>query len=262
MTGFHSTLGRWPGHFIIFVLVGLSWASWGYAEQPNLPFYPGEKLAYVLKWGNMPVGEAQLQVMPRIETINGVPGYHFVLTAKSNAFIDVFYKVRERIDAYADLSMTRALYYKKKQIEGRANRDVVVVFDWGKGQAQYYSHGVKKREISLLPGTFDPLGVLYYARLFNLLDQEHVEGPVTDGRKLIIGKARAIRRETITIASGTYDTVVLEPELQNIGGVFEKSKDAKLHIWVTADKHKVPVKIKSKVLIGNFVGELVEAQGI
>jgi hypothetical protein len=246
----------------ILGLVHVSWVSWGHAHSTQVPFYPGETLVYVLKWGNTPVGEAHLRVMPTIETINGIPGYHFVLTAKSNAFIDMFYKVRERVDAYADLSMTRALLYKKKQVEGRAKRDIVVVFDWDQRQAQYYSRGIMKRSIDLLPGTFDPLSVLYYTRLFNLVEHTQVEGPVTDGRKLVIGKASILRRETITIADQDYDTVVIEPELKDIGGVFEKSKDAKLQLWITADEHQVPVRIKSKVLIGSFVGELIDKSSV
>jgi hypothetical protein len=51
----------------------------------------------------------------------------------------------------------------------------------------------------------------------------------------------------------------VEPELRYIGGVFEKSKDAELNVWVTADEQRLPVKIKSKVIIGSFVAELISA---
>jgi len=72
----------------------------------------------------------------------------------------------------------------------------------------------------------------------------------------------SVKREKIKVASGTYDTFLVEPDLQHIGGVFEKSKDAKLKIWVTADKRRIPVKIKSKVIVGSFVAELISAEGI
>jgi len=47
-----------------------------------------------------------------------------------------------------------------------------------------------------------------------------------------------------------------------VGGVFEKTKDAKIHIWVTADERRIPVRIKSKVAIGSFIGELTSATGL
>jgi hypothetical protein len=49
----------------------------------------------------------------------------------------------------------------------------------------------------------------------------------------------------------------VEPQLKHIGGVFKKSKDARLQIWVTTDKRHLPVRIKSKVIVGSFVAELV-----
>jgi hypothetical protein len=44
--------------------------------------------------------------------------------------------------------------------------------------------------------------------------------------------------------------------------VFEKSKDARIQLWVTADRRHIPVKIKSRVVVGTFVGELVTAEGL
>ncbi len=87
------------------------------------------------------------------------------MRAKSNAFIDSFYKVRERIDAYTDMGMTRSVLYKKKQIEGKANRDVIVTFDWQNFKAQFIIFGDKYPPIAIAPGTFDPLGVFYYSRM-------------------------------------------------------------------------------------------------
>jgi hypothetical protein len=97
--------------------------------------------------------------------------------------------------------------------------------------------------------------------LFDLKEKLIIERPVTDGKKCIIGKAFVIKKETLKLAIGTYDTYLIEPEIKHVGGVFEKSKNAKIQVWVTADKRRMPVKIKSKVVIGSFVGELVSATG-
>ena len=83
---------------------------------------------------------------------------------------------------------------------------------------------------------------------------------MTDGKKSVIGKARVIKREKITVPSGVYDTYLVEPDLEHIGGVFKKSKNAKLQIWVTADKRRIPVKVKSKVIVGSFIAELISIE--
>ena len=231
------------------------------AGENDFPFYPGEKLTFLLKWTIIPAGESVLEVLP-METIDGVKAYHFLLTAKSNAFIDTFYKVRDRIDAFANTEMTHTLLYKKKQHEGKTQRDIVVNFDWQNNKAQHTNFKDKRPPIDILSGSFDPLSAFYFVRLFDFQEKSKIERPVTDGKKCVIGKLSVIKRETLELKSGTYDTYLIEPELKHIGGVFEKSKNAKIQLWVTADKRRIPVKIKSKVVVGSFVGELVSATGL
>jgi hypothetical protein len=76
-------------------------------------FYPGEKLRFRLRWGIIPAGEAELEVLP-VEIVDGTETYHFVMTARTDAFIDTFYKYRSRVNAYADLGMKPSIKYRKK----------------------------------------------------------------------------------------------------------------------------------------------------
>jgi len=248
--------------FIIIVAIAILGSSpCVNAGGKDFPFYPGEKLTFLLKWTIIPAGESVLEVLP-METINGVKSYHFLLTAKSNAFFDTLYKVRDRIDAYANTEMTHSMLYKKKQNEGSTHRDIVVNFDWQNNKAQYTNFKDKQPTIDIQSGSFDPLSAFYFVRLFDFKEKSKIERPVTDGKKCVIGKLSVIKRETLKLKSGTYDTYLIEPEIEHIGGVFEKSKDAKIQLWITADKRRIPVKIKSKVVVGSFVGELVSATGL
>ncbi len=220
-----------------------------------VPFTPGERLRFHLRWTVVPAGEAILEVLP-IKTINGQKVYHFRLTAESNAFVDLFYKVRDRIDAFASIDMSRAVQYHHKQHEGDNRKDVEVYFDWERELA-LYNDGRTNKQIEIKPGTFDPLSVFYYSRTVDFKANGLIQCPVSDGKKCVDGEARIIHKETIEIISGTYETYLIEPDLKHVGGVFEKSKNAKIQLWVTADEKHLPVKIASKVAIGSFVGELM-----
>jgi hypothetical protein len=224
-------------------------------SERTLPFYPGERLTFQVKWGFIPAGESVLEVLP-IETVNGVESYHFAMTAKTYPFIDIFYKVRDRIDSYTNKEMTHSILYKK-QNTGKTKRDIIVTFDWEKQEAQYSNFGEKKEPISITDGSFDPLSVFYAFRLQDLTEKIELENPVTDGKKSIIGKARIVKKERIQVPGGSFDTYLVEPDLKDIGGVFRKSKNAKLEVWVTSDVRHIPVKIKSKVIVGSFVVELI-----
>ena len=135
-------------------------------------------------------------------------------------------------------------------------------FDWDKGVARYANYGEAIPPIPIQPGTLDPLAALYYIRTQALSGGFNLEQWVTDGRKLSRGKARFIQKETISIQGKTYQTIKIEPDLQDVGGVFEKSPGAKMFIWLTDDDRKILVKLKSKVVVGSFVAELLEGESV
>lgn len=247
---------------LLFGVWGLPNAAPITSPPDAIPFAPGEKLTFELRWGSILAGMAFLEVQP-VKTINGEPAYHFVLIAQSNAFVDVFYKVRDRIDAFADIGMNRSVHYEKKQHEGRHKREEVIEFDWKKSQASYSNFGEKKEPIQLMNGSFDPLSAFYYSRTAPLdPEQGPLERPITDGRKNVIGRLKVAARETITLQNGkTYETLRVEPELQHVGGVFKATKNAKIQLWLTDDAHRIPVRIQSKVKIGHFTGELITPEG-
>jgi hypothetical protein len=230
------------------------------AQEKRIPFSPGEKLFFEVRWAFIPAAEGVLEILP-METIDGVRCYHFTATSRTYEFVDAFYKVRDRMEAFADEGMTRSLLYKKAQ-DGKRKRRISVNFDWEKLQARYSNFDERGEPVSLLPGSFDPLSVFYAFRLMQLKEGEELKTPVTDGKKCIVGRAKVIKREKIKVKDTFYDTFLVEPDLEQLGGVFEKSKNAKLQVWVTADGASIPVRVKSEVLVGSFVAELVSASGL
>ena len=233
------------------------------ADENRFPFSPGEKLTMKVRWGVIPAGEATLEVMPQ-EVINGTKSHHFVLTVKTTPFVDFFYKVRDRIDSYADMNMTRSTLYKKTK-RGLKKKDIIVNFDWQK-QVARYSNLMRKgkrrhrKPIHILRGTLDPMSIFYAFRLQVLEIDKVLECPVTDGKKCVIGKARIVRREKMQLAGMTFDTFLVQPDLKHLEGIFEQSRDATLKVWVTADERKIPVRIESKVVVGSFIGELASIE--
>lgn len=248
--------------FYTILLISYGMCAPGAGVSDTQPFTPGEKLTYVLRWENIPAGEAEMEIKP-IQSVNGEDAYHFTMKTRTNAFADAFFKVRERIDAYADIRMERSLGFRKVQTEGEHKRDERIVFDWASGTAQHSNFGEKSAPIEILPGSLDPLSVLYYTRKSISEKNPVIERRITDGKKNFSGRADIIRRETITLKSGeTFDTFCIVPRMRDVGGVFENDKEASIHMWVTADDNRLPVRIVSKLAIGNFIGELAEAKGL
>jgi hypothetical protein len=241
--------------FLVLGLVAV-WINPVFGKPPQpFPFAPGEKLTFVVKWVFIPAGEATLEVSEN-QTLDGKKARHFVLRARTYTYLDPIYKARDTIEGYTDMGMTRSLLYRKIK-EGRRKKNVTVHFDWESMTVQYLAPGEVWDPVPMAPGSFDPLSVFYAFRLNNLQVGQELDVHVADGKKCVQGKAKVIRRERIKVPSGEYDTFLVVPDLEHIGGVFKKSKDAQLRIWVTADHRRMPVKVQSKVAVGSFVAELV-----
>jgi len=245
---------------VVFFLmtVALSKSPESFAEE--LPFSPGEKLTLKVKWGFITAGEAILEVLPT-EVIGGVQAHHFALTLRTSPFVDLFYKVRDRIDSFTDMGMSHSLLYKKKK-QGDSKKDIVVNFDWGKKDVQYSNFGEKRTPIPLLPRSLDPLSVFYAFRAMNFEKGNEIKRAVTDGKRCIVGRLNIVKKEQIRFGSKVFDTYMVEPDLEQVDGIFEKKEEVSLKIWVTADSFHIPLRIKSSVFVGNFVADLVSATGL
>jgi hypothetical protein len=220
----------------------------------RLPFRPGEKLHYTVYWSTLEAAEATLEILS-MEKINGTAAWHFVMTAQTSPLVEHIYPVYDRMDAYADAEMSHALLYKEQK-KTRKIKDVSVTFDWKAQTAIYSRKGKKKAPVALLPGAFDPLTIFYFFRTHELKQNLEMSRPVSDGKRCVTGKARVVSRQTVLIHTKEFDTWLVEPDLGPVGGVFEKNPNAKLQIWVTADKRRIPVRVKSEVAVGSFTAEL------
>jgi len=240
-------------HLCAFVLVCLL-LPLGLARA-ELPFGPGEKISYDISWTFVRAGSATLEVLPN-GSIEGKKALHIRALAKSTPFIDTFYKVRDSIESWVDLGVNRAYLYKKDQSEGDYVRNYLIRFDMNGSVAYRYSKGTLKNAVIIPQGCFDPLSMLFFFRTKPLSVGYEFAAPVTDGEKAVVGRARVLRRETVTTPAGTFDTFLVEPEVKEIGGVFRKSPNATLHVWITADARRIPVRVQSKVVVGHFTMEM------
>lgn len=240
-----------------------------WAENSPTPFMPGERLSFELKWGLIPAGEATLELLP-VEMRDNQPVYHFVLTVKTNAFIDLFYTYRSRIDAYVDMGMKRSFDYREQTRKNRMSKEVVIEFDWLSNQARYKqrlesvyeadaANRTTARVTPLLPGALDPLSAFYYARMQDLKVGIRIEHPVSDGIKCRVAHAEVIKKESIFINGKAYDTLLIQPDFRGVQPVFELLGGAGIQVWVTADARRVPVKVASRIALGQFTGELTSA---
>lgn len=219
-------------------------------------FEVGEKLTYSLGWQFIVAGHATLEVLPD-EVVGDETWRSFSLTARTGKVVDHLFKVRDNLSSLTNYEVTRSMGFSKIQREGDTKRDVSVDFDWENMEAHYVETiGGDQRVTPIVENTLDPLSAFYFVRNQKFDVGSVLEGPMTDGKRTKMARIEVVQRKTIKVNGRKHDAFKLIPDLQDIGGVFEKSKDAKMEIWCTADHRHIPVLLKSKVLVGSFKAEL------
>ena len=133
------------------------------------------------------------EILP-VTALDGEPSRHFRLKVKTSSFVDVFYKVRDRFDAYTDLGFTRSMRYRKRG-NGSEKRDVLAVFDWEAQTVSYSDFHRGRAPVKIPLGAFDPLATFYKLRCFDRNLENEIAFPVTDGKKCFMGKAHVVGRE-------------------------------------------------------------------
>lgn len=247
---------------VVFSLYSFLSISLG-AQDSNgslpLPFKVGERLSFKISWGLFSVGKGVMEVHD-MEDVNGTKCHKISLDVSTNKFADAFYKVRTRAVSYVEEGFGRSILYKKSQKEGKTNREIVLRFDYQKNLAHYSNHGVAGEPVKIPDRVFDPLAISYLFRMSELKTGGLLKLPTCDGKRfreieVLVGEQRKMK-----VPAGSYETFEVSPALKNLRGVFSKSPDGFLHIWYTADKLRMPIRMKSKVAVGSFVAKLVDSQ--
>jgi hypothetical protein len=79
--------------------------------------------------------------------------------------------------------------------------------------------------------------------------------PVFADKKRHLVPVQVLGREARKTQFGTLRTVKVQPQMR-FKGLYDKDGDTVF--WLTDDACRVPVEVKSKILIGSLVAELVE----
>lgn len=215
----------------------------------NLAFGVGEKLSFEVKYGFISAGTATMEVMRLIEYENR-PCYQIVTQARSNSFFSTFYKVEDRVESIMDATGLFSWRFEKNLREGKYRSDRKYSFDQ-RGNSVVY----KGDTIEIEPFVQDALSTLYYMRTQPLeVGKSFFLDNFIDGRKYHL-EVKVLKRETITVDAGSFECFVVEPITQSVG-IFKH--EGRLKVWLTDDRLRLPVLMKSKVIVGSIAVELTD----
>ncbi len=262
LVGLVIVIGLVPFFYFVSIEIGIAQASAYQSEDSdyseaaeryveNVAFGVDEKFYYDINYGFINAGTATMEVKGLIEYENR-PCYQTVSRANSNKFFSTFFKVDDRVESIIDAIGIFTWRFEKNLREGGYRSDRMYTFDQRNNFVHYKGDTLPVSEY-----VQDALSSLYYVRTQPLeVGKTLYLDNFTDGRFYTL-EVIVHKKETISVKAGTFDCLVVEPILQTVG-VFKHA--GKLTVWLTDDRLKMPVLMKSKVLVGSISAELTDYQ--
>jgi len=218
------------------------------------PFGVGEKLTFEIKYGFIGAGTAVLGI-PRTIEERGYECYHIVSLAESNEFFSVFFTVRDVAESYWDVRELIPRRFEKRLREGDFRAHDLVLYDHERGFARYPEQ--RGRIVPVSAGAQDILSSLYYVRMMPLEVGRSVFIENHADKKNYPLEIKVLKRERIEVPAGEFDCIVVEPVMR-ASGLF--SHKGRLTVWLTDDERRMPVLMKSKVVVGSIAAMLVDVE--
>lgn len=232
------------------------------SSAPAVTAYPGlvsgEFLEYDIYWGVVYVGTSYLKIERAVD-ISSRPAWHIVSEAKSGSFINNFYKVADRNDAWMDARDLHSYGYYKKIQEGGHFFNEWLIFD-GAAKKFYGKKMGKKREPVPVEGQLegpvnDVLSALYRVRTMTLKPGESLGFDVNTKRNWKLN-VKAGKIEKISTPYGKKKCLLVEP-MAGEDGIFVAKAGKRLLVWITEDELRVPMLLKAEIFIGSVTAKLV-----
>jgi hypothetical protein len=173
------------------------------------------------------------------------------LPSRSNSSFTAFFPVNDVVKSLAGVQDLASRKFEKHLREGKFAADVDVEYDQ-KAHTVRYPNG---QLVATTPLARDILASFYYARTQPLIVGKSFYIDNHTDRVNYPLEVKVLRKEHVRVHAGEFDCIVVQPLLRYPGLFAQKGK---LTIWITDDARKMPVMMRSKIVIGSNNAALKE----
>ena len=220
--------------------------------QNDMAFKNGEWFKYKLSYsGWFKAGEATVNLN---EDVNNNQLLHAKMIGKSTGAVNLFFKVYDRYESYFYKKNIKPYRFIRNINEGGYSKNIEILFDQTTKVAKV--NNLKKKlsnNFSFNENSQDMVSVFYYLRNFFRIDDLDKNNEIAidmffDSENYSL-KIKYLSTEIINTNFGKILCHKIQPYVQS-GRVFKK--DESLTMWISADKNRIPMRIKADLIVGSI----------
>ena len=244
---------------LLFFILGLNFPL----VQAQNSFKTGEWLKFRMSYsGWVKAGYSTLHVKEGLYKNDSV--YHVIGKGKTTGPIKWFYKVNDRFESYFDKESFKPFKFVRKTYEGGHTKNRIVEFDYNNNIA--LTNDLKAKRIIKTPignDIQDMISAYYFVRN-NYKSEEIKIGEVIElnmffDNEIFKFKLKFLGHSKLKTKFGYVKCLKFRPYVM-AGRVFKEEESVTL--WVSADKNKIPLKIKADLRVGSIVADLEAFKGL
>ena len=202
-----------------------------------------EKLFFTVKYKNIPAGTATIDFKNHFSDSTQ---YQINYSLKSKKFIDVFYKLRENTSMLVSKIDFSLEYINKKSRQGKYTKDHEASIDYHQNKFFY-----NNKTFPINNKVYDPIGVIYFLRKENLIQQKEYYFSVYSSGKISQIKMQYAGDDNINIGLKKYDCIIYELYSSNNKAALKNKGELK--VWFSKEVGHIPLMIEQKGKYGKII---------
>jgi hypothetical protein len=213
-------------------------------KRAEVPFGPGERMEYDVKFGALKVGSAHMEVVA-LDNIRGRAAWHTAFWVRGGNFL---YRVNDVYESWMDAETLSSLRFVQDLEEG--GKDTERHFEIYPERAIFIQTSKKPaKEEKSVSQPLDDGSFLYFLRTIPLevgktYDFDRYIRPDRNPVRI-----RVVRKERIKVPAGTFNAIVVQPVIKT-KGIFSENGHAE--VWLSDDDRHIMLQLKSQLKFGSL----------
>jgi hypothetical protein len=222
------------------------------AQAKAVIFSGQEKMHFSVSWsGGVKIGDLVLTLSPN------PAGEGLVIKARVTDYglFHFFYPVNDAFTTFIHTPWMLPHRYEVHQREGSREIERLTLYEQEQGKVWYRKHQDPLTNFNVTGPVYNEFSGFFITRALNLEPNKEQGIPTFVDKKKHKVAVKILGRERKESIWGLRDTIKVMPKM-DFKGLYDKDGDTVF--WLTDDTCRIPVEIRSKILIGSLVAKLVE----